>query len=160
MSQFPTDEEVIAAEGSSEPIATETAEEGPQFDVSDAPPAPDEPEMAEAAMPAEGQAKLVVKRGGAETEDVFVFSAPATIGRFDPSVGPIDVDLASMPEGSYVSRKHARITLEEGVWYLEDLGSSNGTFILRSDFERIDKAELFDGTEVALGNARFIFKLS
>ncbi len=101
-------------------------------------------------------AQLVVKRNGQETEEVFTVTAPATIGRFDPSVGPIDVDLANLPEGAYVSRKHAVLKIEDGLWVLADLGSSNGTFLLRDDFERIESAPLENGSEFALGNARFI----
>src|SRR5437016_5617133 len=50
--------------------------------------------------------EIVLKRGGAPTDVKFPISPPAIIGRFDPAVGPIDVDLATVPEGSYVSRKH------------------------------------------------------
>ena len=106
------------------------------------------------------QPRLVVKRAGVETEDSFAFTAPAVIGRFDPSVGPVDIDLGSLPEGQYVSRKHAKITCEDGVWRIADLGSSNGTYVLKDDFERIDEAEIEDGTEIALGNARFVFHVS
>ena len=112
-------------------------------------------EEASAASP-----RLIVKRSGAETSEVFPLNPPSIIGRFDPAVGPIDVDLAGLPEGSYVSRKHAKITLEDGAWMLHDLGSSNGTFVLHDDFERVEIAELTDGTEFALGNARFVFRLS
>lgn len=104
-------------------------------------------------------AKLIVKRSGAETTDVFELNPPTTIGRFDPAVGPIDVDLGALPEAQYVSRKHAKITLEDGVYTIHDLGSSNGTFVLRDDYERVETAELADGTEFALGNARFIFRI-
>lgn len=105
-------------------------------------------------------ARLIVKRNGAETTEIFPVNPPAIIGRFDPAVGPIDVDLGSIPEGSYVSRKHAKITLEDGAWMLHDMGSSNGTFLLGEDFERVEIAELTDGAEFALGNARFVFRLS
>lgn len=104
--------------------------------------------------------RLIVKRSGTETDEAFPVNPPCTIGRFDPAVGPIDVDLGPLPEGAYVSRKHARITLEDGVYRLHDLGSSNGTFVLRDDFERVEEVELADGTEFALGNARFVFRLS
>ena len=104
-------------------------------------------------------AEIVLKRGGAETNEKFPVNPPAIIGRFDPAMGPIDVDLGSLPEGSYVSRKHAKIVNEDGEWKLCDMGSSNGTFILRDDFERIEEAPLQDGDEFALGNARFVFHL-
>ena len=103
--------------------------------------------------------RLIVKRAGEETDDVFVVVAPAVIGRFDPGVGPIDVDLGSIPEGSYVSRKHAKITEEDGVFSISDLGSSNGTFVLRDDWERVEEAEITDGTEIALGNAKLVFRV-
>ena len=102
-------------------------------------------------------ARLTVKRSGAETDVEFPINPPCIIGRFDPSIGPIDIDLASLPEGSYVSRKHAKITCEDGTWTISDMGSSNGTFLLRDDFEKVESAELKDGDEIALGNARFVF---
>jgi len=104
-------------------------------------------------------ARITVKRAGVATEEVFDFVPPAVIGRFDASVGPVDIDLGNLPEGSYVSRKHAKVTCEDGVWKLTDLGSSNGTYVLQDDFEKVDEAELTDGTEFALGNARFVFNL-
>ena len=39
------------------------------------------------------------------------------------------------------------------------MGSSNGTFVLHDDFEKVDEAELKDGDEIALGNARFVFHM-
>jgi pSer/pThr/pTyr-binding forkhead associated (FHA) protein len=101
--------------------------------------------------------RLVLKRGGQETDISFSFACPATIGRFDPSVGPVDVDLGTVEEGSYVSRKHAKITCDDGVYRIADLGSSNGTYVLRGDFEKVEEAEIADGDEVSLGNARFVF---
>ncbi|MDR3691660.1 MAG: FHA domain-containing protein [Fimbriimonas sp.] len=111
------------------------------------------------AAPLAQTAKLVLKRGGVLTDVEFIVHPPATIGRFDPSIGPIDVDLGPQPEGAYVSRKHARIVCEDGVWKVVDLGSSNGTFVLHDDFERVEEAELVNGQEFALGNARFVFQL-
>ncbi len=101
--------------------------------------------------------RLVLKRAGAETDISFGFTPPATIGRFDPTVGPIDIDLGTVEEGSFVSRKHARIMLDGDAFMLEDLGSSNGTFIKRDDFVKIEKEEIKSGDEIALGNARFVF---
>ncbi len=118
--------------------------------------------QADIATPHAQFAKLVVKRAGAETDIEYPLNPPAIVGRFDPAVGPIDVDLALLPEGSYVSRRHAKFTYDDGVWRVQDMGSSNGTFVLKSgDFERIqDAEELEDGQEVALGNARFVFRVT
>lgn len=109
------------------------------------------------------RATLTLKRQNAETDDVFVLVPPATVGRFDPSVGPIDVDLGTLPEGQYVSRKHARFEVVDGAWVLRDLGSSNGTFVLipGQDFTRIESDHvLSDGEEIAFGNARFVFRFT
>jgi pSer/pThr/pTyr-binding forkhead associated (FHA) protein len=111
------------------------------------------PEQAEAAT----GPRLVLKRSGQETDVSFEFTPPATIGRFDPEVGPVDIDLGKIEEGSFVSRKHAKIVMEDDRYKIVDLGSSNGTYVLRSDFEKVDEAELNDGDEIALGNARFVF---
>ncbi|MBL8048758.1 MAG: FHA domain-containing protein [Chthonomonas sp.] len=112
--------------------------------------------MAEDAIPL---ARLIVIRGGIETTESFLFAPPATIGRFDPSVGPIDVDLGGTPEGAYVSRRHAKIDFENGNWSITDLESSNGTYVRRDDFEKVETAEIKDGDEIALGNARFAFRV-
>lgn len=127
------------------------------------------PESAEAVEAAEGnpldddvaavvQPRLVVKRAGVETDHVYPFACPAVIGRFDPSVGPIDIDLGSIEEGSYVSRKHAKITEEDGVYTITDLGSSNGTYVAQDgEFQKVDAAPISSGDEIALGNARLVF---
>lgn len=107
-----------------------------------------------------GQPRLVVKRDGQLTDEEFVIHCPATIGRFDAAVGPVDVDLGDIQESGYISRKHAKITCEDGKHTIHDLGSSNGTFILRDDFERVEEAEIVEGDEIALGNARFVFKIA
>jgi len=142
------DDQSVTVESETEPAVEETLTEAVVEET---------PETTETE--AMTSARLVVKRGGVETTDIFVFGDSATIGRFDPTVGPIDVDLGNLPEGVYVSRKHAKITCEDGVWKITDLGSSNGTFLLRDDFERVDEAELADGDEIALGNARLVFHL-
>lgn len=112
--------------------------------------APDEEEPS-----LEPKAELVAVKGG----EKYVIGEHAVVGRFDPEVGPVDVDLANIAESVYISRKHAQIRHRDGVWYVEDLGSSNGTFLLYGcDFQRLEEeSPIEDGQEVAFGTARFVF---
>lgn len=143
MSAYPDEPELDAAEEAPEP--------GPAVEEAAIEPEP-EPE------PGPCGPRLVLKRANQETDIVFEIRPPVIVGRFDPEVGPIDVDLGPLPEGAYVSRKHARIDFEEDVYTVTDLGSSNGTFILRGDFTKVESAPITDGDEIAFGNARFVFR--
>ena len=42
---------------------------------------------------------------------------------------PPDIDLSILPNADVVSRVHARIVIDHQGYFLEDLGSSNGTYI-------------------------------
>ncbi len=55
-----------------------------------------------------------------------------------------------------VSRLHAKIIYESGIFYVEDLGSSNGTF---RNNESIKRVPLEDGDEIRCGDMRFLFRL-
>ena len=58
-----------------------------------------------------------------------------------------DLDMVLVEE--MVSRKHARIELKEGKIHIEDLGSTNGTFV---NGERIVKGWLKEGDRVLIGS--------
>ncbi len=109
-----------------------------------------------------GSAKLILKRGGALTGDVFPIGPSATIGRFDPESGPVDVDMANLPEAVYISRHHAELNLRDGQWMVKDLGSRNGTFVRNAaGFNRVTgETPVQSGDEVAFGNARFEFQIA
>ncbi|MCA8921594.1 MAG: FHA domain-containing protein [Planctomycetes bacterium] len=55
-----------------------------------------------------------------------------------------------------VSRYHAELTFEDGVWLIKDLGSRNGIFVAG---EQVDIHELAPGDEIQIGNARLRFEL-
>ena len=53
-----------------------------------------------------------------------------TIGRVDPHRGiRPDIDLSKFDPASRISRPHARVTSRGGQFYIEDLGSANGTWV-------------------------------
>jgi hypothetical protein len=51
-----------------------------------------------------------------------------------------------------VSRRHAELRLEDGLWHLRDLGSLNGTWV---NGRRVREAEVRPGDEIRLGAVRF-----
>ncbi|MEZ6188940.1 MAG: FHA domain-containing protein [Planctomycetota bacterium] len=55
-----------------------------------------------------------------------------------------------------VSRYHAELSFEDGVWVIKDLGSRNGIFVAG---EQVDIHELAQGDEIQIGNARLRFEL-
>ncbi len=65
--------------------------------------------------------RLVVVDGPDKDRWAELGEAPVTIGR-----GP-DCTLALSDE--YVSTRHARVLRHDGQWYVEDLGSTNGTHL-------------------------------
>jgi pSer/pThr/pTyr-binding forkhead associated (FHA) protein len=56
-----------------------------------------------------------------------------------------------------VSGQHARMTLEQGYWFLKDLGSINGTKV---DGYRIDRKRLDPGAKVSIAKHVFIIEYS
>jgi len=55
-----------------------------------------------------------------------------------------------------LSRKHARLTWSDGSFYVEDLGSSNGTFYHR---KKVEKVEIEDGETIYFGTFQVRFQL-
>ncbi|MCA1575404.1 MAG: FHA domain-containing protein [Acidobacteria bacterium] len=75
---------------------------------------------------------LVIERGGSLGKKFMLGNVESQIGRWDADGGIFpDVDLDSDDPEAKVSRRHARITLRDGKYFLEDLGSTNGTFVNR-----------------------------
>jgi len=97
------------------------------------------------------------------TDLVFNLREDNLIGRYDPAVCEVDVDLTEFPESKFVSRRHARIRFEGGQWLLSDLGSGNGTFLYRppgTQGDRIgEETALSDGDEIAFGSVRCRFEI-
>ncbi len=75
------------------------------------------------------------------------------IGRADPSLGLLpDLDLSQEgPEAIWVSRRHARIFYHEGHFYIEDMGSTNGTYLNNKRLVSGLPYALQDGDELRFG---------
>jgi FHA domain len=108
-------------------------------------------------------ARLVPRDYGASTTETFpLVGDRVSVGRFDSSTGPVDIDLSGMKGEAHISRRHAEFALENGKWVIRDLGSTNGVYLKRVGQSaygpRITQPEMLnDGDEVAFGNTKFLY---
>ena len=85
---------------------------------------------------------------------IIVVRESVTLGRLKDVPAPDLIDLT--PYDAYrkgVSRKHAVLTYRGRSWYLEDLDSTNGSFINGQRIEGV--AALSYGDDVQIGQVRF-----
>ena len=96
---------------------------------------------------AEKGAALVIRSGGGRVGESFPLERDRmTIGRRPDS----DVFLDDVT----VSRDHALLVRRNGDFYLDDLGSLNGTYVNR---RRIESHRLADGDELQVGKYKLTF---
>jgi hypothetical protein len=95
-------------------------------------PAPAAPVAPAAALPPGAEPRLLVLRGQKRNVEYPLYEGHNFIGRADEK--PVDIDLEDQepPDRVWSSRQHALISLENGQLTIEDLNSSNGTFVNRS----------------------------
>lgn len=75
-------------------------------------------------------AKLVVMDVEVDAQYPLAADGEITIGRLDPHRGiRPDVDLTKFDPASRISRRHARVTVKGRQFFVEDLGSANGTIV-------------------------------
>jgi pSer/pThr/pTyr-binding forkhead associated (FHA) protein len=107
-------------------------------------------------------ATLVIERGNSAGKKFSLSNQDANIGRWDADGGVFpDVDLDSDDPEAKVSRRHARISLRDGNYLIEDLGSTNGTFVNRG--HRLapgDRHPLKDGDEIIVGKTFLRFRIA
>jgi pSer/pThr/pTyr-binding forkhead associated (FHA) protein len=84
---------------------------------------------------------LVVTAGSLEGTTLTLGQAPVLIGRAPECTLVIEDD--------YASSRHARLFLRDGSWYVEDLGSTNGTFIGKTRLTAPTRIEI--GVPVRIG---------
>jgi pSer/pThr/pTyr-binding forkhead associated (FHA) protein len=97
---------------------------------------PPAPKPQKPAKPKRGTPSTLVVTGGALSgTSLRLGDVPITLGRAKDSTLVLDDD--------YVSSRHARIYPSNGQWLVEDLGSTNGTYL--------DRAKVAAPTAVAIG---------
>ncbi|MDP9225688.1 MAG: zinc-ribbon and FHA domain-containing protein [Actinomycetota bacterium] len=93
-----------------------------------------------------GRGVLIVKRGPNAGSKFFLDTDVTEIGRHPES----DIFLDDIT----VSRRHAEIRRDAGVFSLNDVGSLNGTYVNR---ERVEDAALRSGAEIQVGKFKLVF---
>ncbi|GII95850.1 FHA domain-containing protein FhaB/FipA [Sinosporangium siamense] len=83
----------------------------------------------QAAKPKKGEPRqLIVIAGPLEGTIINLTEQPITIGRA--------TDATLVLSDDYASSRHARLFPQDGQWIVEDLGSTNGTYLDRSKVSR------------------------
>jgi len=107
-------------------------------------------------------AKLLIERGNSASTEFPLTADESNIGRWDADNGIFpDVDLDAFDPDSKVSRKHARIVRRNGSYFIEDLGSTNGTFVNRG--RRLlpgSPQALNEGDEIIVGKTFLRFQIN
>jgi pSer/pThr/pTyr-binding forkhead associated (FHA) protein len=100
----------------------------------------------------ERKAKPPAKRRGSPTHVLVVEGANAG-ERAELDQGPVLIgrgsDAAIRLDDDYVSTRHARIASSGDQWYVEDLGSTNGTYVGTARITQATSISL--GTQVRIG---------
>lgn len=106
-------------------------------------------------------ARLVIERGRSAGKQFPLSEDESQIGRWDADGGIFpDVDLDADDLEAKVSRRHARIVRRDEQYFIEDLGSTNGTYINRG--RRLlpgDRQPLRDGDEIIVGKTFLRFHI-
>ncbi|MFI5085194.1 MAG: FHA domain-containing protein [Actinomycetales bacterium] len=100
------------------------------------------PELVEEAPPARQQARrLVVTEGPLAGTSLDLTSSPILLGRAQEATLVLEDD--------YASGRHARLFPQGSRWFIEDLGSTNGTYLADQQLTRALPVEL--GIPVRIG---------
>ncbi|MEP7289723.1 MAG: FHA domain-containing protein [Chloroflexota bacterium] len=91
------------------------------------------------------------------TGSIFKLGDMTVIGREDPT---LQIDFDGYPEGKYISHHHAQIRNTSGTFYIEDLGSSNHTWVNDIKLAPNQAEPLHDGDKVRMGKIELVFQSS
>jgi pSer/pThr/pTyr-binding forkhead associated (FHA) protein len=112
------------------------------------------PPAAAVALPPGAQPRLLVLRGLKRNVEYPIYEGLNFIGRADEK--PVDIDLEDQepPDRIWCSRQHACISFEADALAIEDLNSSNGTYVNRNRIYPGQKRPLAPNDIVQIGNVQ------
>lgn len=143
----------VAVVAEAVPVAVAAGSEAPAADAA-------APAVAGQSVPPGAQPKLVVRRGLKIGVEFPIYPEYNYIGRADEK--PVDVDLEDQepPDRVWCSRQHAVIHYDEaaGVITVEDLNSSNGTYVNRNRVYPGQKKQLVLNDTIQIGTVHMQLK--
>lgn len=127
-----------------------------------APPEPAPPQTSPeppGRLPPEAKPKLVVLRGQRVNVEYPLYEGDNYLGRADEK--PVDIDLEDQepPDRIWSSRQHALITFDGGLLTIEDLNSTNGTFVNRLRVHPGQKRPLQVNDVIQIGTVQLKVKI-
>ncbi len=156
---------VAATEITAQPIMSSPPPPTPQQVAPPVTTAPDE--MAKAAKPSSTTQLQQQKARLLHIQTDTLIELPPNlsvvhIGKQNERVPP-DVDVSGFPSSEIVSRVHADIRVEGDTYFIEDVGSANGTYVNNLPLPHGNRHRLRAGDRIALGKGdlvTFLFQIS
>lgn len=143
--------ELKGIERQSKPVSIKAASK-PLEEAPAVPPPPAQKLAPADSLPASAYAgaRLVLSNGGS----IFKLGEKTTIGREDPRLG---IDFDGYEDGQYISGIHAQIVQMNGQYYVEDMGSSNHTYVNDKRLALGQLEPLKTGDKIRFGKLDVIF---
>jgi pSer/pThr/pTyr-binding forkhead associated (FHA) protein len=92
-------------------------------------------------------ARLTLSNGDGDGHNIEPSTRSFRIGR------SVESDLV-LEHDTHASRHHARVTRQHDGWWIDDVGSRNGTWV---NGEAVTNGRLHDGDRVRVGSTEFVF---
>ena len=100
------------------------------------------------------KAHLLVVRGAKPNTEYPIYEGQNILGRADQKPVDVDLEIQEFPDRVWSSRQHAVIVCENGSLTLEDLNSSNGTFVNRTRIQTGQKQTLRANDIIQIGEVQ------
>jgi pSer/pThr/pTyr-binding forkhead associated (FHA) protein len=100
---------------------------------------------------------LTPERGDLGLQPLVISRFPFLVSKADETIARYKSDYPH--QVNYVSRRHAHLYVQDGSVFVEDLGSTNGTFVCGKRLEDSAVA-LRDGELLAFGGTHFVYRIA
>jgi hypothetical protein len=105
--------------------------------------------------PEEVKARMLVLRGAKAGMKYPIYEGRNILGRADQQPVDIDLELLEAPGRIWSTRQHAVITCKKNELVIEDLNSTNGTYVNRKKLHPLVRYPLKGGDIIQIGEVQF-----